>query len=784
VRYVQIESRLMADSISPDLASSALLYHRSPRPGKLEIVATKPLGTQHDLSLAYSPGVAAACLAIAVNPRAAAELTIRQNLVAVVTNGTAVLGLGNIGPLAGKPVMEGKAVLFKKFAGIDVFDIEIAETDADRLVDIIAALEPTFSGINLEDIKAPECFEVERKLRERMSIPVFHDDQHGTAIIVGAAVLNAMEFTGKTIGGVKIVTSGAGAAALACLDFLVVLGAKRENIFVTDIEGVVYRGRKTLMNGYVEIYAQDTDARALKDVIGGADIFLGLSAGGVLTPEMAKEMGERPLIMALANPNPEIEPGVAFAARPDALICTGRSDFPNQVNNVLCFPYIFRGALDVAATAINEAMKLAATRAIAQLAHEPPSDVVARAYGGKARHYGKDSLIPAAFDPRLILRIAPAVAKAAMDTGVAKRPIADFALYEETLSRFVFRSGFVMKPVIQAAKACPKRVIYAEGEDERVLRATQTVVEEGIANPILVGRPEVIETRIERFGLAVRPGKDFELVDPNDDPRYREYVAAYLDAAGRHGITPKAARTLVRTNSTVIAAIAVKRGDADAMICGLDGRFNPRLRYIKDIVGLVPGATDLSAMCLMITNKGAFFIADTHVRRDPTAPEIAEMALMCAAHVRRFGIEPKIALVSHSDFGSDDTPSARKMRDGLEILRQRAPDLEADGEMQANTALSQAMRDLVLPSSRLKGEANVLIMPNLDAANIAYTITMIMADTLPVGPILVGAAKPAHILTPSVTARGIINMTAVSVAEAQGESLTGRLEVTASLGAK
>jgi malate dehydrogenase (oxaloacetate-decarboxylating)(NADP+) len=760
----------MADSISPDLASSALLYHRSPRPGKLEIVATKPLGTQHDLSLAYSPGVAAACLAIAVDPRAAAELTARQNLVAVVTNGTAVLGLGNIGPLAGKPVMEGKAVLFKKFAGIDVFDIEIAETDVDRLVDIIAALEPTFSGINLEDIKAPQCFEVERKLRERMSIPVFHDDQHGTAIIVGAAVLNAMEFTGKAIDGVKIVTSGAGAAALACLDFLVVLGAKRENIFVTDIEGVVYRGRKTLMNSYVEIYAQDTDARALRDVIGGADIFLGLSAGGVLTPEMAKKMGERPLIMALANPTPEIEPGVALATRPDALICTGRSDFPNQVNNVLCFPYIFRGALDVAATAINEAMKLAATRAIARLAHEPPSDVVARAYGGKTRHYGKDNLIPAPFDPRLILRIAPAVAKAAMDTGVAKRSIADFAFYEETLSRFVFRSGFVMKPVIQAAKACPKRVIYAEGEDERVLRATQTVVEEGIAKPILVGRPEVIETRIERFGLAVRPGKDFELVDPNDVPRYRDYVAAYLDAAGRRGITPEAAQTLVRTNSTVIAAIAVRRGDADAMICGLDGRFNPRLRYIKDIVGLVAGATDLSAMCLMITNKGAFFIADTHVRRDPTAPEIAEMALMCAAHVRRFGIEPKIALVSHSDFGSDDTPSARKMRDALDILRQRAPDLEADGEMQANTALSQAMRDLVLPSSRMKGEANVLIMPNLDAANIAYTMTMIMAETLPVGPILIGAAKPAHILTPSVTARGIINMTAVSVAEAQGNS--------------
>lgn len=486
-----------------------------------------------------------------------------------------------------------------------------------------------------------------------------------------------------------------------------------------------------------------------------------------MTPEMVRTMAKQPLVMALANPTPEIEPDTAIAARPDALICTGRSDFPNQVNNVLCFPYIFRGALDVEATTINEAMKLAAARAIAQLAHEPPSDVVARAYGGEPRPYGKDSLIPAPFDPRLILRIAPAVAKAAMDTGVAKKPIADFDLYDETLSRFVFRSGFIMKPVIQAAKACPKRVVYAEGEDERVLRATQTVVEEGIAKPILVGRPEVIENRLERFGLMVRPGKDFELINPNKDPRYRDYIETCLETAGRRGITPKAARTLMRTNSTVIAATAVKRGDADAMICGLDGRFNPHLRYIKDIIGLVPGAADLSAMCLMITNKGAFFLADTHVRRDPSAPEIADMALRCAAHVRRFGIEPKIALVSHSDFGSDDTPSACKMRDALEILRLRAPDLEADGEMQANTALSQAMRDLILPSSRLKGEANILIMPNLDAANIAYTMMMIMADTLPVGPILIGTAKPAHILTPSVTVRGVINMTAVSVAEAQ-----------------
>ncbi|MGA2637403.1 NADP-dependent malic enzyme [Methylocella sp.] len=759
----------MANPVTPDLASSALQYHRSPRPGKLEIQATKPLGTQHDLSLAYSPGVAAACLAIAADPAEATELTIRQNLVAVVTNGTAVLGLGDIGPLAAKPVMEGKAVLFKKFAGIDVFDIEIAENDVDRLVDIVASLEPTFGGINLEDIKAPQCFEVERKLRERMSIPVFHDDQHGTAIIVAAAVLNAMELTGKRLEGVRIVSSGAGAAALACLDFLVELGADRENIFVTDIGGVAYKGRAA-MNERMAVYARDTNARQLDDVIGGADVFLGLSTGGVLTPEMAKKMGARPLIMALANPTPEIEPEAAILARPDAMICTGRSDYPNQVNNVLCFPYIFRGALDVAASTINEAMKLAAVRAIAQLAHEPPSDVVARAYGGKTRHFGADSLIPSPFDPRLILRIAPAVAKAAMATGVAKKPIVDFVAYQETLTRFVFRSGFIMKPLMQAAKADPKRVIYAEGEDERVLRAVQTIVEEGVALPILIGRPEVIGARLERFGLSVRPGRDFTLVNPQDDPRYRDYVATYLEQAGRRGVTPDAARTLVRTNSTVIAALAVKRGDADAMLCGLDGRFNSRLGYIRDIIGLAPGVTDFAAMSLMITTKGAFFITDTHVRHDPQDFEIAETALMCARHVRRFGLEPRIALVSHSDFGTDDAPSSLKMRRAMEILRARAPDLEVDGEMQADTALSQAIRDRVLPSSRLKGEANVLVMPSLDAANIAYTMTMIVADALPVGPILIGGARPAHILTPSTTARGIVNMTAVAVAEAQGEA--------------
>jgi len=766
----------MANELSHDLKADALHFHRAPRPGKLEIQAIKPLANQRDLALAYSPGVAAACLAIADDPAEARELTIRQNLVAVVTNGTAVLGLGNIGPLAAKPVMEGKAVLFKKFAGIDVFDIEVAETDIDKLVDVIAALEPTFGGINLEDIKSPECFEVERKLRERLSIPVFHDDQHGTAIIVGAAILNGLELSGKSIANAKIVTSGAGAAALACLDLLVLLGAKRENIFVTDIEGVVYKGRAKLMDKWKEVYAKDTNARTLRDMIEGTDVFLGLSVGGVLKPDMLKDMGEKPLIMALANPDPEIEPAEAFAARPDAMICTGRSDYPNQVNNVLCFPYIFRGALDVAASTINEAMKLAAVRAIASLAREAPSDVVARAYGGEERLYGKDSLIPSPFDPRLILRIAPAVARAAMETGVARQPITDFEAYQEKLSRFVFRSGFIMKPLIQAAKADPRRVIYADGEDERVLRAVQMVIEENIAKPILIGRPDVIETRLKRFGLSLRRGTDFELIDPSNDPRYRDYVATYLSTCGRRGVTPAAAKLIVRTSTTAIAAIAVKRGDADAMLCGLDGRFKSRCDYIKDIIGLVPGATNLAAMSLMISNKGAFFIADTHVRYDPAAAEIAEMTLMCADYVRHFGIVPKIALVSHSDFGSDDSASAVKMRSALAILRANAPDLEVDGEMQADSALSQVMRDIVLPDSKLKGDANLLMMPNLDTANAAYQITKIMADALLVGPILIGAAQPAHILTPSVTSRGIVNMTALSVAEAQTNAKRGQTD--------
>ena len=759
----------MAD-VSDDLRSGALFYHRNPRPGKLEVVPTKPLGNQRDLALAYTPGVAIACEAIAAEPGEAATLTSRQNLVGVVTNGTAVLGLGNIGPLASKPVMEGKAVLFKKFAGIDVFDIEVAENDADRLVDVVAALEPTFGGINLEDIKAPECFEVEERLKARMGIPVFHDDQHGTAIIVGAAVVNALELAGKSLPGVKIVTSGAGAAALATLNLLVSIGARHENIWVTDIEGVVYEGRAALMDRWKAAYAQRTELRTLADVIEGADVFLGLSAGGVLKPDMLKRMGPAPLVMALANPHPEIMPELAREARPDALICTGRSDFPNQVNNVLCFPYIFRGALDVGASTINEEMKAAAVNAIAALAREAPSDVVAQAYGGEARPFGADSLIPSPFDPRLILRIAPAVARAAMDSGVASRPVADFRVYAESLEQFVFRSGFIMKPLFTAAREEPKRVVYAEGEDERVLRAVQAVTEEKIARPILIGRPAVIEARLRRFGLSLKAGVDFDLVNPEDDPRYRDYVQTYLDAAVRRGITPDAARTLVRTNSTVIGALAVRRGDADALICGLEGRFQSNLRHISNILGLAPGVRRLAALSALITSKGAYFLGDTHVVPDPSAAEIAEMTCLCAKHVRRFGIEPHVALLSHSDFGSLDTDSARKMQRVLELLRGIAPDLTVDGEMAADTALSQAIRDRVNPASRLKGEANVLIMPNLDAANIAFQLVKVLADAQPVGPILLGPAKPAHILTPSVTARGIVNMTAVAVVEAQTRS--------------
>jgi malate dehydrogenase (oxaloacetate-decarboxylating)(NADP+) len=746
---------------------AALFYHRYPQPGKLEIQASKPLGNQRDLALAYSPGVAVPCLAIHDDPALAADYTGRANLVGVVSNGSAVLGLGNIGPLASKPVMEGKAVLFKKFAGIDVFDIEIDAPGIERMVETVAALEPTFGGINLEDIKAPECFEVEEQLKARMKIPVFHDDQHGTAIIVAAAVLNGLELAGKVIGDVKIVTSGAGAAALACLNLLVSLGASRDNIWVTDRFGVAFKGRVEEMDRWKDPYVKDTEARTLADVIGGADVFLGLSAAGVLKPELLAGMAEKPLILALANPVPEIMPEVARQARPDAMICTGRSDFPNQVNNVLCFPYIFRGALDVGATAINEEMKRATVRAIAALAREEPSDVAARAYSGETPTFGPDFLIPSPFDPRLILRIAPAVAKAACESGVATRPIADMDAYVDRLNRFVFRSGLVMKPVFSAArKATARRVIYADGEDERVLRAAQIVLEEGIAQPILIGRPNVIDVRLRRYGLRIRSGVDFEIVNPEDDPRYRDYVDHLIRLGGRRGVTQEAARTLVRTNTTVIAALALVRGEADAMICGLEGRFERHLRNVDLIVGHREGVRDLSALSMLIMQRGVTFFTDTYVTVDPTPEEIAEMTILAAEEIRRFGIEPKAALLSLSNFGSRDVESARKMRAAAVLIAQRQPELEADGEMHGDSALSEVLRNRVYPHSRLKGEANLLVFPDLDAANIALTTVKAMTDALHVGPILLGTARPAHILTPSVTSRGVVNMTALAVVEA------------------
>ena len=757
----------MSSPSSEELSRAALAYHRLPKPGKLEIQATKPLANQRDLALAYSPGVAAPCMAIAADPNEAATLTSRANLVAVVSNGTAVLGLGNIGPLASKPVMEGKAVLFKKFAGIDVFDIEIAADTIERVVETVSALEPTFGGINLEDIKGPECFEIEAQLKERMKIPVFHDDQHGTAIIVGAAIKNALLLNGKKLSDVKIVCSGAGAAAIACLNLLVSLGAKRENIWVCDIDGVVHEGRNTLMDRWKAVYAQKTDARTLGDVIGGADIFLGVSAPNVLKPEMVKQMADKPLVLALANPTPEIMPDEARKARPDAMICTGRSDFPNQVNNVLCFPFIFRGALDCGATAINEAMKHAAVDAIAQLAQDPPSDAVHAGFESETQGFGPGSLIPSPFDPRLILRIAPAVAKAAMDSGVASRPIANFDEYTAGLERFAFRSGLVMKPVFAKAKTQPVRVIYAEGEDERVLRAVQVVLEEKLARPILVGRPSVVDARIKRFGLSIKAGQDFDLINPEDDPRYRSYVQSYIDVAGRRGVTPDVARTVVRTNATVIAALAVIRGEADAMLCGIEGRFMSHLRHVREIIGFLPGVSDFAALSLMITSKGAHFIADTQVRPNPSSHELAEIAALAANHVQRFAMKPKIAFVSHSDFGSYDTDSSRKMRHAAALLREKHPEIESDGEMQGDTALSEAARKMVLPHSKLEGAANVLIMPTLDAANVAYQMIKTLADALPVGPILIGPARPAHILTQGVTARGILNMTAVAAVEAQ-----------------
>jgi malate dehydrogenase (oxaloacetate-decarboxylating)(NADP+) len=748
------------------LSEDALEYHRKPAPGKLAVAATKPLATARDLSLAYSPGVAAACMEIVRDPVEAAHLTARSNLVAVVTNGTAVLGLGAIGALAAKPVMEGKAVLFKKFAGIDSFDIEVDELDPKRFVEVVAALEPSFGAINLEDIKAPECFEIERALRERMRIPVFHDDQHGTAIIVAAAVRNGLHLVGKRIGDVRLVASGAGAAALACLDLLVAMGLRRENVTVSDIAGVVYEGRQEQMDPYKARYARATAARTLKDALEGADVFLGLSAPGVLKPEWLPSMAERPLILALANPVPEIMPEAAKAARPDAIIATGRSDYPNQVNNVLCFPFIFRGALDVGATTINEAMKVACVEALAGLARATTPEAVAAAYGLEDLVFGPEYLIPKPFDPRLIVELPSAVAAAATATGVATRPLADPAAYRQRLQQRVFRSGLIMRPLFELARRDPQRLVYADGEEERVLRAVQSVVEEGLARPILVGRPDVVATRIERLGLRLREGEDFELVNPNSDPRYNEYVALYLERMARRGVTPQAAREIVRTRRTVIAAVMLARGEADAMLAGPVGRFSANLRHVVDVLGLRPECREASTVHLLVLERGALFVADTSVSEDPSPEQVCETALQAAETVRRFGLEPKVALLSHSNFGSRDTRSAEKMRAALALIRAAAPGLEVDGEMQADTALDPAVRARIFPGARLAGEANLLVMPTLDAASIGYNLLKAVTGAIPVGPILQGPRLPAHIVNQAVTSRGILNMSAVACVEA------------------
>ena len=751
-----------------DLKHSALEYHRYPVPGKIEISPTKPLATQRDLALAYTPGVAAVCLEIAERPAEARNLTARGNLVAVITNGTAVLGLGNIGPLAAKPVMEGKAVLFKKFAGIDVFDLEVNELDPDKLVDIIASLEPTFGGINLEDIKAPECFYVEKKLRERMKIPVFHDDQHGTAIIVGAAIVNGLKVVGKNISEVKLVSSGAGAAALACLDMLVALGMKMSNIWVTDIAGVVYQGRKVEMDPNKARYAKETPARTLGEVIDGADVFLGLSAGGVLKQDMVKRMAKKPLIFALANPTPEILPEEIRAVRDDAVIATGRSDYPNQVNNVLCFPFIFRGALDVGATTINEAMKLAAVNAIADLAQAEQSDVVAMAYGETSSGFGADYLIPKPFDPRLIAKVAPAVARAAIESGVATSPITDWAAYMQRLDQFVYHSGLIMKPVFFKAKQSPKRVVYAEGEEERILRAVQFIVDEKIARPILVGRPQVLEKRIEKFGLRLTAGIDYDVVNPEFDERFRDYWQEYYQLTARRGVSETYAKIEMRRRLTLIGAMMMHKGDADAMVCGTFGTHDLHLQYIDQVIGRRKGVNNYYAMNGLMLPKQTVFICDTYVNHDPTPAQLTEMTLLAAEEVRRFGLIPKAALLSHSSFGTSNAPSALKMRAALVMIKAAAPELEIEGEMHGDAALSGEVRHAAFPHSQLTGDANLLIMPTLDAANIAFNLLKTAAGGgITIGPILLGSAMPVHIVTPTATVRRIINMTALAVVDAQ-----------------
>ena len=757
------------------LRDAALDYHRAPTKGKISISPTKPLSNQRDLSLAYSPGVAYACLAIAKDPSLAAEYTSRGNLVGVITNGTAVLGLGDIGPLAGKPVMEGKGCLFKKFAGIDVFDIELAEKDPDKLVEIIAALEPTLGGINLEDIKAPECFAIERKLRERMKIPVFHDDQHGTAIISAAALLNGLELVGKGIGDVKVVSSGAGAAAIACLDVMVGLGVKREHIFVVDSRGVIQTERDDARSGRLDeskrAYCQATTGRTLADVVAGADVFLGCSAAGVLTAEMVKTMARQPIILALANPEPEIRPELAKAVRPDCIIATGRSDYPNQVNNVLCFPYIFRGALDCGATKITEAMKLACVREIADLAKAEISDEVAVAYAGQELVFGPDYLIPKPFYARLILRIAPAVARAAAESGVATRPIEDLEAYRASLQRHVYQTGMLMRPVFAAAKAfhvqSPARVAFAEGEDERVLRAVQVVLDEKLARPILIGRPEVVRMRIERAGLRLQVDRDFELVDPENDPRFRAYWETYHQLMGREGVTPEAAKAAVRRSNTLIASLMVKRGEAHAMLCGLVGRYDAHLDHVRAVIGQREGTHVMASMNALMLDQFTVFITDTFVNEQPSAEELSEIAQMAAAEVRRFGLPPKVAFLSHSIYGSSMRPSARRMRQARDLFVQAAPDIECDGEMHGDAALSETVRRAYLPETTLSGSANLLVLPNIDAANILFNVLKEAGSRgVTVGPILLGAAAPAHILTPSATVRRVVNMTALAVADA------------------
>ena len=761
------------EEIRQQLRQAALEYHEFPTPGKISVTPTKQLTNQRDLALAYSPGVAAACEEIVADPVNAFKYTARGNLVAVITNGSAVLGLGNIGPLASKPVMEGKAVLFKKFAGIDVFDIEVNESDPDKLCDVIAALEPTFGGINLEDIKAPECFYIERKLRGRMSIPVFHDDQHGTAIIVGAAILNGLQIVGKDIKQCKMVVSGAGAAALACLDLIVDLGFPIENIFVTDLAGVVYKGRTELMDPDKERFAQDTSARTLAEVIPDADIFLGLSAGGVLKPDMVKQMSGHPLVLALANPTPEILPEEVKAVRGDAIIATGRSDYPNQVNNVLCFPYIFRGALDSGATTITREMEIAAVRAIAELARAEQSDIVATAYGISNLSFGPEYIIPKPFDPRLMIKIAPAVAKAAEESGVALRPIADMQAYIDRLQQFVYHSGTFMKPIFQLAKKAPeekKRIVYAEGEDERVLRAVQVVVDEKLARPILVGRPAVLAQHIERFGLRLKPNVDFGIINPEYDERYRDYWQTYLSMAIRKGVTEQYAKLEMRRRHTLIGAMMIHKGDADGMICGTFGTTLLHLHYVDQVLGKREGVNVYAAMNGLILPDRQVVVVDTHVNENPTAEQLAEITILAAEEMRRFGVMPRAALLSHSNFGSANSESAKKMRAALALIRQKAPDLEVDGEMHGDTALDSALLKRMMPHSPLKGDANLLVMPNIDAANISYNLLKTASGNgIAIGPVLLGCAKPVHILTPSATVRRIVNMTALCVVDAASD---------------